>query len=94
MTVMSAAPIDQDGQMQLPADARAALHVTPGSTVEVEVLADGVVLLRGPDPAQAWYWTQEWQSGEREADAELQAGRGSVYKSGAEFLASLEEDAG
>ncbi|WP_435589786.1 hypothetical protein [Micromonospora aurantiaca (nom. illeg.)] len=30
-------------------------------------------LLRDPD--QAWFWTPEWQAGEREADADLAAGR-------------------
>lgn len=40
--------------------------------------------------SQAWFWTEEWQAGEREADAEIAAGLGTVYDSGEEFLAALE----
>lgn len=27
------------------------------------------------DDDQSWYWTDEWQEGERQADAEIEAGR-------------------
>jgi hypothetical protein len=27
------------------------------------------------DPEQGWYWTPEWQAGEREASADIEAGR-------------------
>jgi hypothetical protein len=27
------------------------------------------------DPEQAWFWTDEWQAGEREADEDLREGR-------------------
>lgn len=30
---------------------------------------------------QAWFWTPEWQAGEQEADEDLAAGRGIVFKS-------------
>jgi hypothetical protein len=35
--------------------------------------------------SQAWYWSPDWQEGEREADAELAAGRGMVFDSDADF---------
>ena len=38
---------------------------------------------------QAWYWTPEWQAGEREARADLEEGRTTFYASDAEFLASF-----
>ncbi len=43
------------------------------------------------DPSQEWFWTPEWQEGERDADTELAAGRGTIYMSGEEFLAALKE---
>jgi len=43
------------------------------------------------DPLQAWFWTPDWQEGERDADTELAAGRGTIYMSGEEFLAALKE---
>lgn len=29
--------------------------------------------------SQAWFWTEEWQSGERAAEADLKAGRVTEY---------------
>ncbi|MEJ7716046.1 MAG: hypothetical protein WKF40_10285 [Thermoleophilaceae bacterium] len=40
----------------------------------------------------AWYWTPEWQAGEREVDDEIARGDpGQVFESDEEFLASLDE---
>lgn len=41
------------------------------------------------DPEQAWFWTPEWQAGEREADEDIAAGRYERYHSMEEFTASL-----
>lgn len=63
------------------------------SGIGLAVLVYGLNALRPmlPIPAsQAWFWTEEWQAGEREADADIKAGRGTVYNSGEEFLASLD----
>jgi hypothetical protein len=43
------------------------------------------------DPEQAWFWTREWQEKEREADADLAAGRTTRYESDEDFLAALDE---
>jgi hypothetical protein len=45
------------------------------------------------DPDQAWFWTAGWQAGERAADADIKAGRVTVFESPEAFLASLDEDA-
>jgi hypothetical protein len=58
---------------------------------------DGAAVLLGEisagriDPEQAWFWTQEWQAKEREADDDLAAGRIASYESDEEFLAVLDE---
>jgi hypothetical protein len=58
---------------------------------------DGVAVLLGEitagriDPDQSWFWTDEWQAREREADEDLAAGRTSVYASDDDFLAALDE---
>jgi hypothetical protein len=41
------------------------------------------------DPDQSWFWTEEWQAGEREADAQIAAGEGRFFASGEEMLAAL-----
>ena len=34
--------------------------------------------------SQAYFWTKEWQEGERRADEDIKAGRVKKFKSGAE----------
>jgi hypothetical protein len=43
------------------------------------------------DPDLAWFWTREWLDQEREADADLAAGRVTRYDSDDDFLAALDE---
>lgn len=38
---------------------------------------------------QRWFWTEEWQAGEREASAEIAAGGLKVYGDMAELFAEL-----
>lgn len=40
-------------------------------------------------PDQEWFWTPEWIAGEREAEADLAAGRSKVFYSDEEFLSYL-----
>jgi hypothetical protein len=62
----------------------------PDSAVDgAGVLLRGII--RGPiNPEQAWFWTPEWQQGEREAEAQLAAGEGTVYESTDDFVSHLE----
>lgn len=62
-----------------------------GDLVEVELIPEGILLRpqKVIDASQAWFWTPEWQAGEREADADLAAGRMETFASGEEFLEAL-----
>jgi len=65
------------GQVTLPREVRQALHVDSGDELIFEVTDDGV-LVRGMKliPAdQAWFWSAEWQRGEREASKDIVKGR-------------------
>lgn len=44
------------------------------------------------DPDQVWFWTPEWQAGERQADADKAAGRSRIFYSEEEFFRSLGAD--
>ena len=81
------------GQVTIPADVRASARLEEGDPVELEVVEGGILLrpLKMIDATQAWFWTPEWQEGERRAEAELAAGRGERFASDEEFLAALEE---
>jgi hypothetical protein len=39
---------------------------------------------------QDWFWTDEWQAGEREADAQIAEGNTTIYYSAEEFFAALD----
>jgi hypothetical protein len=41
------------------------------------------------DPEQAWFWTAEWQAGEREASEDIAAGRVEGFDSAEDFFASF-----
>jgi antitoxin PrlF len=91
----SVTTIRSKGQITIPRQIRQALGVDEGDQVEFDVTPDGIVTLRGMKmiPAdQAWFWTPEWQAGEREADADIAAGRTEYFDSDAAFLAALDRE--
>src|SRR5437899_8283587 len=79
------------GQLTLPEEIRSAAHLEEGDLLEAEITADGILLRpqKVIDATQAWFWTPEWQAGEREADTDLAAGRAETFTSGGEFLDAL-----
>jgi antitoxin PrlF len=82
------------GQLTLPPEIRAALHVGEGDEVEFTVTDAGEVLLHGMTsiPAdQRWFWEPEWQAGEREASAQIKAGDVEVFEDVDAMFAALNE---
>jgi antitoxin PrlF len=85
--------IRRKGQVTIPQSVREAAHLAEGDPVEIEVTREGFILLRPKkmiDSGQAWFWTSEWQAGEREASADIAAERTEVFKTDEDFLASLD----
>ncbi|MGH3489431.1 MAG: AbrB/MazE/SpoVT family DNA-binding domain-containing protein [Actinopolymorphaceae bacterium] len=81
------------GQVTIPQQIRKALHVGEGDDVAFTVEPDGRVLLVGMKsiPAdQAWFWTEEWQAGEREASEQVARGEGTKYEDVEDFLDALD----
>lgn len=80
------------GQVTIPAEIRQAARLEEGDPVEVEIVEDGILLrpMKVIDASQAWFWTPDWQAGEREADADIAAGRVERFESDEAFLAALE----
>ena len=79
------------GQLTLPEEIRKAARLAEGDLLEAEVTEDGILLRpqKVIDASQAWFWTPEWQAGEREADAQEAAGLGETFNTGEEFLEAL-----
>jgi antitoxin MazE len=86
--------VQNRGTIALPAAARKRYHLDePGAQVEV-IEEDDQIILRPKlpvDSSQAWFWTAEWQAGERRADAEATADLGTVHESGEDLLESLDD---
>lgn len=74
--------VQSRGTIALPPDLRRRLHLEgSGAQVKLVEREDGVVELQPvvTVPAdQAWFWTERWQAMEREADADIAAGRTTV----------------
>jgi antitoxin PrlF len=83
------------GQLTLPDDIRKAARLEVGDLLEAEITADGILLRPQKliDATQTWFWTPEWQAGERAADADHAAGRIESFSSGDEFIGALQSRA-
>ncbi len=88
--------VQKRGVISLPAELRRRHRLDePGSQVEISEREDGVIELRPhiAIPAdQAWFWTEEWQKGEREVDEDIAAGRVKRFDSVEELFEDLDAE--
>lgn len=80
------------GQITLPDAVRKAARLSEGDYLEVSV-EEGTIVMRPKkliDADQAWFWTDEWQHGERAASDDIARGRVRRSESGGEFIESLD----
>jgi len=81
------------GQLTLPDEIRRAARLQEGDYLEVSTRG-GEIIMRPKklvDADQAWFWTDAWQAGEREASEDLAEGRTSGALSAEEFLKTLDD---
>ena len=92
ISIMSRTTLRARGQITLPDDVRRAAHLEEGDLLDAEITSEGILLRpqKFIDATQAWFWTADWQSGERDADADRSAERISSFASGEELLAALD----
>ena len=90
MTTLS--KVTRHGQITLPAVVRKELDIQEGDVVEIEVVDDRAVVTpkKLVDKSQAYFWTEEWQKGEAEAEADVRAGRVKIFDSVEELLEDLD----
>ena len=90
MTTLS--KVTRHGQITLPAAVRKQLDIQEGDVVEIEVVDDRAVVTpkKLVDKSQAYFWTEEWQKGEAEAEADIRAGRVKTFDSVEELLEDLD----
>ena len=80
------------GQLTLPDEIRREARLTEGDYLAVSIRGGAIVLEPKTviDSSQSWFWTDEWQAGEREASEDIAVGRTRPFESDEEFLASLD----
>jgi bifunctional DNA-binding transcriptional regulator/antitoxin component of YhaV-PrlF toxin-antitoxin module len=66
-------------------------HMQTGDFVKLEATKDGVVMkpVKLVDPSQAYFWTEEWQAGEREAEQDIRKGRVKRFRSVKDLMKDL-----
>jgi AbrB family looped-hinge helix DNA binding protein len=84
--------VTRGGQITLPAGIRRAAGIDIGDYVEVTVMEDGLVLRPKQviDKSQAYFWATNWQAGEREVQAEIEAGQVQSFDSVEDLIADLD----
>jgi AbrB family looped-hinge helix DNA binding protein len=82
------------GQITLPKEIRLKTSMEAGDFVEVKLDEEGHIVLTPKklvDASQAYFWTEEWQRGERKADEDIKAGRVKQFNSVTEAVKYLED---
>lgn len=93
---MPTVKLDQSGEVRVhfPSALSRRLKLRKGGKIEVIFLDDLVVLApAGRLPKnQRYFWTTEWQAKEREADADIAAGRVKSFSSVDDMISDLRGD--
>jgi AbrB family looped-hinge helix DNA binding protein len=85
---MSLVKVKSKYQIVIPDEVRKKLHVEIGDTLEIEE-KDGVLVARPVmviDKSQAYFWSEEWQKGEKEAEEAKKKGKFKEFDKAAEAL--------
>ena len=73
---MATTKVTRNFQVTIPAKIRKALSIQIGTLVDF-VVEKGALVIRPKrlvDEDQAWFWTEEWQKGEKEAERSIRKG--------------------
>jgi AbrB family looped-hinge helix DNA binding protein len=78
-------------QITLPQPIREELGLEEGDYVAAEVRDDEIVLRpkRLIDKSQVWFWSEQWQAAEREAEEDLAGGHVHEFATAKEAIAFL-----
>lgn len=89
---MTLSKVTRHGQITIPAGLRKQVGIEEGDLVELLVEGDHIVLMPKKliDKSQAYFWTKEWQEAERQAQADIEAGRIQEFASVDELFADLD----
>jgi antitoxin PrlF len=89
--------IRSNGQITLPASIRRQANLQEGDALEVTVDENGTLHLVPQvliERSQCYFWTERWQTGERETEEDLRAGRYKDFDDIESLLEELKSDEG
>ena len=83
--------VQKNKNITLPMWLMSRFHVSVGDFVRLEETKEGVLMKPAKliDPSQAYFWTKEWQAGEREAQEDIEKGHVKKFKSVKELMRDL-----
>jgi AbrB family looped-hinge helix DNA binding protein len=69
--------VRKKAQVTLPQSVRQELGIEEGDFLDIQVRSGEIVIKvkKLMDKEQAWFWTNRWQQGEKEAEEDIRAGR-------------------
>jgi len=82
----------RNGQITLPSEVRRRMRASEGDVFVAEVRTPDEIVLRKKslvDASQAYFWTDEWQRGEREARDDIRRGRVKRFRSAKALISDL-----
>ena len=82
----------RNGQITLPSEVRRRMRASEGDVFVAEVRAPDEIVLRKKslvDASQAYFWTDEWQRGEREAQDDVRRRRVKRIRSAKALISDL-----
>ena len=83
--------IRKKAQLTLPASVRQKLGIEEGDFVDVQIKDGDIVLkvMKLINREQAWFWTQRWQNGEKEAEEDIHSGRVHKFENSGDAISFL-----
>ncbi len=86
--------VTRGGQVTIPAVLRREAGIEVGDYLEVRLEKDRLVLLPKQviDKSQAYFWTEAWQEGEREAEEDLRTGQVKRFETLGNLIADLDAE--
>ncbi|SDJ16900.1 AbrB/MazE/SpoVT family DNA-binding domain-containing protein [Natribacillus halophilus] len=81
-------------QVTIPKEFVDALNLHEGDRLECRLENGRIVIVPTVEipKDQAWFWTEEWQEEEREAEEDIKAGRVKTFDNVDDLIADLESD--
>jgi len=75
---MAIVKISSQGQVKIPKNILKRLNISAGDYLEFEIAEGNTVLVKPKkliNAGQEWFWSKEWQEGEKEAEEDKRSGR-------------------